>query len=221
MADVPVNTILADALKQAGVQVVETSPAVEPEVKAAEPQGGAFLAGDGRMMYKYTLDGQTVVLPKPIGDMSEEDFYRLPISLSDATAGRLPQTLTVKFRDPQWAGHWFNRKAQDGRRVSEAKALGYTPATRDDCEWVSHSLNDDDGAIIDNDLVLMKIHKAQLFLQYKGWMDTAKRLGGNPAYKQAAESVMGHSGGKVEHYFAKQAEKEFSGLGPVTQFQNA
>jgi hypothetical protein len=213
---------LDEALKQAGVIATKAAPVKEPEVKATTPEGGAFLAGDGRMMYKYHLDGQTVVLPKPIDQMSEEDFYQLPISLGDSQAGRLPQTLTVKFRDPQWAGHWFNRKAQDGRRISEAKALGYIPAKREDCEWVSHSLNDDDGAIIDNDLVLMKIHKAKLFLQYKSWMDIAKQKGGKDSYKSTAENVVGGSaGGKVEHYFTSQAEKEFSGLGPVAQYPTA
>ena len=209
------------ALKEAGVQTVESAPVKEVVEKDA-PEGGAFLASDGRMLYKYNIDGQKIILPKPIEKMSEEDFYQLPISISDTQAGRLPQNLTVKFRDPQWAGHWFNRKAQDGRRVSEAKALGYIPATRDDCEWVSHSLNDDDGAIIDNDLVLMKIHKAKLFLQYKQWMDTAKRLGGKDSYKQTAEGVLGgRAGGKVDHYFTPQAEKEYAGLGPVAHIPQA
>jgi hypothetical protein len=209
---------LAEALKEVGAATTEALPAnIETAPSTPEPQGGAFLAGDGRTLYKYKIDDQTVVLPKPIDKMTEEDFYSLPISLVDSQAGRVPQNLTVKFADPQWAGHWFNRKAQDGRRVSEAKALGYLPAKREDCEWVAHSVNDEDGAIIDNDLVLMKIHKAKLFLQYKVWMDTAKKLGGNASYKQTAENAVGgQGGGKVEHYFTPQATKEFSGLGAVT-----
>jgi hypothetical protein len=213
---------LDEALKTAGVQTVDALPAKEPTPEKPEPQGGAFLAGDGRMLYKYKLDDQTVILPKPIAQMSEEDFYALPIDLAFSQAGRLPQTLTVKFRDPQWAGHWFNRKAGEGRRVSEAKALGYVPAMRDDCEWVSHSLNDEDGAIIDNDLVLMKIHKAKLYMQYKQWMDIAKIKGGKASYKQTAEGVLGgRAGGKVDHYYTPQAEKEYSGLGPVTHLPTA
>jgi hypothetical protein len=213
---------LDEALNAAGVKTVETLPAKTPDAPKPEPQGGAYIHADGRTLYKYSLDGQTVILPKPLEQMSEEDFYQLPISLMDGQAGRLPQTLTVKFKDPQWAGHWFNRKAGDGRRVSEAKALGYVPASRDDCEWVAHSLNDEDGAIIDNDLVLMKIHKAKLYLQYKQWMDIARVKGGKASYLKTAEGALGAGGaGKVDHYFTPQAEKEYSGLGPVVQIPTA
>lgn len=212
---------LDEALKTAGVKTVDAIPAKTPDAPKAEPQGGAFLAGDGRMLYKYVIDDQTVILPKPIDQMSEEDFYSLPINPAGTMAGRLPQTLTVKFNDPQWAGHWFNRKAGEGRRVSEAKALGYIPAMREDCEWVAHSLNDEDGAIIDNDLVLMKIHKAKLYLQYKQWMDIARVKGGKTSYKQTAEGMVGISGGKVDHFFTPQAEKEFQGLGSVTHLPTA
>jgi hypothetical protein len=217
-----VSDQIEEALKNAGVKI--TSAATPPGKSPAkdEPQGGVFRSQDGRFLYKYTMeDGQTVVLPKPIAEMTEEDFYQLPISLGDPYAGRLPQTLTVKFKDPQWAGHWFNRKAGDGRRVSEAKSLGYVPAKREDCEWVAHSLNDQDGAIIDNDLVLMKIHKAKLFFQYKHWMDTARKLGGKDSYKQTAEGALGNGAGKVDHYFTPQAEKEFAGVGPVTNIPTA
>jgi hypothetical protein len=208
-----IDKLIADS----GVKVLDAAPSSAPKERKPEPQGGAFVASDGRTMFKYSIGEDTIVLPKPLEQMSEEDFYQLPISVGDPLSGRLPQTLTVKFRDPQWAGHWFNRKAQDGRRVSEARALGFIPATRDDVEWVAHSLNDADGAVIDNDLVLMKIHKAALFLKYKGWMDLAKAKGSLGAYKAEAEGNLGRSNGKVEHYFTKQAEREMSGLGPVVQ----
>jgi hypothetical protein len=212
---------LGEVLAEAGIKTVDALPAKEPEAKKEEPQGGAFMAGDGRMMYKYNWNGETIVTPKPLEQMTEQDFYDLPVSLIGAEAGRLPQNLTVKWRDPHIAGHWFNRKAADGRRVSEAHALGYVPAKREDCEWVSSSLNDEDGAIIDNDLVLMKISKAKLFLQYKRWMDIAKIKGGKDSYKQTAEGVLGATGGKVDHYFTAQATKEYSGLGQVTHIPTA
>jgi hypothetical protein len=211
---------LGEVLAEAGIKTVDAIPA-KPAEEPKEAKGGAFIAGDGRMMYKYTVDDQTIITPKPLDQLSEEDFYSLPISLAGAQAGRLPQNLTVKWRDPHIAGHWFNRKAADGRRVSEAMALGYVPAKREDCEWVSSSLNDEDGAIIDNDLVLMKISKAKLFLQYKQWMDLAKIKGGKNSYKQTAEGAVGATGGKVDHYFTPQAEKEYSGLGAVTHLPTA
>lgn len=206
-----------ELLTQAGVQVTNVVAPPEETPAKEEPQGGAFRSSDGRWLYKYVVGEDTIVLPKPLEQMSEEDFYSLPISMASSMPGRIPQNLTVKFKDPQWAGHWFNRKAQDGRRISEARALGFVPAKREDCEWIAHSLNDEDGAVMDNDLILMKIYKAKLFMQYKSWMDLARIKGGTKAYKQAGEGVVGNSGGKVGHFLTPQAEQEYQGLGPVTQ----
>ena len=187
---------------------------VSPQTVSA-PKGGAFMAGDGRTLYKYVVGGETVILPKPIEQMSEQDFYNYLPSDIQAEAGRLPQNLTVKFRDPQWAGHWFNRKANQGQRVKEARAMGFIPATTDDCDWVPSEVNENDGAIIDNDLVLMKIHKALLFRKYKTWMDIAAQKGGKDSYMATAQANVGGSE-KVSHYFTPQSN-EFSGVGPVTQ----
>jgi hypothetical protein len=181
-----------------------------------KPQDGAFLGGDGRMLYKYTLDGEVVILPKPIEKMTEQDFYNLPVNLADLSSGRLPQNLTVIFKDPQWAGHWFNCKARDGQRVNEARALGFIPAKVEDCELVAKNINDDDGCIREGDLILMKIHKAKLFRKYAQWMEMAKVLGGKSSYMSKAESQIGGAGdGKVGYYYTPQAS-EFSGVGPVT-----
>jgi hypothetical protein len=147
--------------------------------------------------------------------MSEQDFYdHLPFSFGGAESQRLPQNLSVKFKDPQWAGHWFNRKANYGQRVSEAKAMGFVPAKREDCDWVAHSINDEDGAIVDNDLVLMKVHKLRLMQRVKTWMDEAVRKGGKAAYMETAQNSAGSQ--KVSHYFTPQSN-EFSGIGAVTQ----
>src|ERR1700735_709400 len=134
-----------DLLSQVGVNT-PSAPLPAPETPTAQesaaPDGflGSFRGGDGRWLHKYKReDGNIVIFPKLLAEMTEEDFYALPISLLDGQAGRIPQTLTVKFRDPQWAGHWFQRKTQDGRRVSEARSMGYVPAKKEDCEWVSHS----------------------------------------------------------------------------------
>ena len=74
------------------------------------------------------LDGQKVVLPKKIEEMTEQDFFDMPISSMDTQLGRMPQDLSVKFKDPQWAGYWFNKKAKDGQRVGVARAMGFVPA---------------------------------------------------------------------------------------------
>jgi hypothetical protein len=221
MTTTNIDDLLADsgvvAEPASGASIAAEATAVE-----AKPEGtylGTFRADDGRWLHKYADSNSRsgyMILPKKVEDMSEEDFYAMPISLLDGQAGRIPQTLTVKFKDPQWAGRWFNRLAQNGRRVSEARALGYEPAHADDCEWLAHGTNDGDGAVIDNDLVLMKIHKAKLFLQYKEWMDLARVKGGQTSYKQEAENMVGGRGGdKVSHYLTPQATGEFHGLGPV------
>jgi hypothetical protein len=213
---VDAEALLAAATSQTVSAAPSGIPAHAPGAEKST-NDGAFLAGDGRMMYKYTVDGETIVTPKPMDKMTEEDFYRLPVTLADMAPGRLPQNLTVIFRDPQWAGHWFNRKARDGQRVNEAKALGFVPATRDDCESVMQNLNDEDGAIMDGDLVLFKIHKAKLYRKYAQWMEMARTLGGKSSYMNRAESQVGGAGdGKVGYFFTPQSN-EFSGVGPVTQ----
>src|ERR1700723_3462248 len=88
---------LGEVLAEAGIKTVDALPAKEPEPKKEEPQGGAFMAGHGRMMYKYQWNGEAIVTPKPLEQMTEQDFYDLPVSLIGAEAGRLPQNLTVKW----------------------------------------------------------------------------------------------------------------------------
>jgi len=211
-----------ELLKRA--QSASVSAAPQTGIPAHAPQSdvpngdGAFLGGDGRLLYRYTDDstGEVVILPKPLAQMKEQDWYSLPVSLADLSPGRLPQNLTVTARDPQWAFHWFNRKARDGQRVSEAKSLGFLPAHRDDCEMVSHSLNDEDGGVMDGDLVLMKIHKVKLYRKFAQWMEMAKVLGGKSSYLNKAESQIGGAGdGKVGYFFTPQSN-EPSGVGPVT-----
>jgi hypothetical protein len=210
-----VSAILA-AAQSATVPAAPTGLPAHATGPQDKQQGGAFMGSDGRMLYKYEIDGETVILPKPLDKMEEQDFYNLPITLADLAPGRLPQNLTVTFRDPQWGGHWFNRKAREGQRVNEARSLGFIPANRDDCEMVSSNLNDEDGAIMDGDLVLMKIHKAKLFRKYAQWMEMAKVLGGKASYMNKAESQIGGAGdGKVGYFFTPQSN-EPSGVGPVT-----
>ncbi len=219
------NTVSADELL-AGIagKTVDAAPqsvTAAPEgVKQPGVTSGAFLHkfedSSTATLYKYVIDGEVIVTPKPIEQMSIEDFDRSPFSLAASSANRIPQDLTVKFKDPQWAGQWFNRSAKDGRRIQIARTLGFVPAKIEDCEWVSHSLNDQDGAITDGDLVLFKIHKAKLLSFSKGHMDEARKMGNKDTYLQQAEgAVPGNNAGKVSHYFTNQAKTEFSGLGPV------
>ena len=202
-------------VKDAKVNVVSEPP---PQPDKKRPAAGMFKDQSGREMWRYELDGEMVILPKPLEKMTEEDFYRLPISLYDSMPGRVPQNLTVKFKDPQWAGYWFNKKAGSGARVSTARSLGYLPAKREDIEVMDAGLDDSNGAVEQHDLVLMKIHKFRLYSKYAEWIAKAKVLGGIESYKNRADAYVQQAGGdlhKGQYYLTPQAKNEYQGLGPV------
>lgn len=193
---------------------MESQTSLEPE-KLKHPN--AFQAGDGRTLYRYVVDGETFIFPKPEEEMQEQDFYNLALTSSDIVSGRLPQNLTVTFKDPQWAGHWFNKKAKDGARVSTARSLGFVPAKISDLAAYWGNLNDKDGAVEDFDLVLMKIHKSKLYMTQARYLAKAKKDGGIDAYKGKAEAGMNPANaGTHPYYHTPQATGEFTGVGPVT-----
>jgi len=208
--------MIAEAMKN--IKTVDALPQPQPVQAAPVPnQDGAFVGQGGKILYRYTVGGATYILPKPIGEMTEDDFYKSEIGTMKASPNQIPHDLYVKFKDPQWAGQWFNHKAGSGQRVGQAKSMGFVPAKAEDCEWYAPHLNDKDGALENGDLVLMKIHKAKLYSMFKRSMDDAKAKGGIMRYKEEAQ----HFGGvtdsnKMDYYHTPQAEREFQGLGPVT-----
>jgi hypothetical protein len=219
MPEQPKGIPIDELIRNHKVPTVATPPPVQNQTTPKPPNGAQFMGQDGKWYYRYEIQGEIHVLPKPIEQMSEQDFFNLPITLYDQQIGRLPQDLTVKFKDPQWAGYWFNRKARDGVRVGQGKALGFVPAKKEDLEWYAPHLNDEDGGLINYDLVLMKIHKAKLYgVFYKQAMDQAKMRGGIDRYKTEAENTVRQGGGdlgKAPYYITPQAKEEFQGLGPV------
>jgi hypothetical protein len=210
------DTLTVDQLlKRANVQTVSSPPARDAE--KAPPQNGAFMR-DGKMFYRYDMDGDIIVTHKPIEQMTEQDFYDAPIEMmQDNSSGRLPANLTVRFKDPQYVGHWFNKKAGGGARIGTAHALNFVPAKKEDLEWCSKHLLDTDGAIEQGgDLVLFKIHKAQLFKYFKQSLEKAKKLGGIEGYKNKAQSTLSPANmDRSPYYFGPQATQEFQGIGPV------
>jgi hypothetical protein len=206
-----------EALRQAEGRLKQVSArnAVDPE---AMKHPAAFMGQDGRTYYKYQPDGEQgeiIITPKPIEEMVEQDWYDMPISLFDGMAGRIPQNLTVTFKDPQWAGQWFNKKAGDGARVGVARALGFVPAKKQDLSSYFAGLNDRDGAVEQHDLVLMKIHKGKLYMKYAEWIALAKKRGSINGYKNMAENSMpsGRKPGLVGFHHTPQALTEIQGLG--------
>lgn len=178
----------------------------------------AFMAQDGRTLYRYKLDGddgEEFIFQKPIEEMEEQDYYNLPITYRDLQAGRLPQNLTVTFKDKQWAGHWFNKKAGDGARVGQARALGFVPAKKEDLESYFDGLIDTDGAVEQSDLVLFKIHKHKLYMKVAEYIAKAKHDGGIDGYREVAMSNVSRQVKRkdMDYYHSPAALTEFQGLG--------
>jgi hypothetical protein len=110
---------------------------------------------------------------KPIGEMTEQDFYRLPVVLNSRPQQAMTE-LHVVFKDPAYTGHWFNWKAKQPDRVAQAYMQGFTACTKDDVEACHIRTTDENGSLVYGDLVLMKIPKAILWGgYYKQNMDTA------------------------------------------------
>jgi hypothetical protein len=219
------ETVDVNQFLKSATDSISASSSAPPPVTAT-PEAPALDAQfrdskTGRWLYKYEVNGETIVLPKPIDQMSEQDFYDLPITLYESHPGRIPQNLTVTFKDPHWAGYWFNKSAKQAMRVATGRALGFIPAKKEDLEWYCLELSDADGAVEQHDIVLMKIHKAKLYLKYKEAIDLAKIKGGIAGYKQQAESFAQQAGVDIQnapYYHTKQAEQEFQGLGPVKNY---
>lgn len=206
-----------DALR---MQVQSLSELLENRTKPAPLLGSPKIVvlEDGRRMYQYEAEGHTTILPKPVEECTEQDYFSLmPFSMMDIEHNRIPQNLTVVGKDPQYAFHWFNKKNKSGARVGEGRAMGFMPAKIEDLKWVSSHLNDKDGAVEQDDLILMKIHKAVLFARAKHWMDTAAFRGSVNGYKdQAATMVSPGNQGRVKFDVKDVATNEMQGLGPVS-----
>jgi hypothetical protein len=219
----PQNPVTVDQLlKDANVPVVSSAPVNASKPPESIPQGAVLRDKSGRMMYRYEVDGNIVLLPKPVEQMKEQDYYDLPITLYDNQPGRIPQNLAVVFKDPQWAGHWFNKRAKEGLRVAEARSLGFQPAKKEDLDKYYLELNDKDGAIEQGDLVLMKTSKVNLYMRYKQSMDKALQAGGVSGYKNKANEMLNPANRAQEpFYVAEQAKKEFQGAGPLFNIDQA
>ena len=102
-------------------------------------------------------------------------------------------------------------------RINELRSQGFVPAKKEDLEFVAVDTNDQDGAVIQNDVILMKIHKAKLFARYKNWMDIARKRGGSEQYRQIAAANASNQ--NLSFYLTPQAKNEFQGIGPVQNMQ--
>lgn len=117
----------------------------------------------------FTKDEATLAFEKasgkPVGQMTEQDFYRLPVVLSSRNTQNMTE-LHVVFKDPSMTGHWFNWKAKQPDRVAQAFMQGFTACTHEDIDACHIKTTDSNGSLVYGDLVLMKIPKAQLWGGY-------------------------------------------------------
>lgn len=111
---------------------------------------------------------------KPVSEMTEADFYRIPVKLMARNRAAMTE-LNVVFKDPNMTGHWFNVKHKDGMRVSQAYMQGFTACTKEDVEFSHSKTTDENGSLVMGDLVLLKISKAAKWGgMYKDNIDKAK-----------------------------------------------
>jgi hypothetical protein len=110
---------------------------------------------------------------KSIGEMTEEDFYKVPIRLM-AQDVRYSTELSVIMKDPSMTCRWFNREHKHGANVQRARFQGYTPCTKEDVELCHATTSDDHGALVIGDLVLMKMSKVRHFSKLRENADKAK-----------------------------------------------
>jgi hypothetical protein len=110
---------------------------------------------------------------KSIGDLTQDEFDRIPIKLSARTTQGMTE-LSVIFKDPSMTGHWFNRKAKEGLRVQQAYMQGFTACTKADVEMCHATTSDENGSLVQGDLVLLKIPKIVLWSRQKDYQETAK-----------------------------------------------
>jgi hypothetical protein len=188
---------------------------------SAEFNDGDEISGqDGKTWYRYHVDNETLVLRKRMEEMTDEDWLATPISLQNVQTNRIPQELTVRFRDPQWAGRWFNKSAKDGTRINQARYMGFIPAKKEDLEWVFNStgINDGDGAVEQGDLVLFKIHKAKLAAMLQKNFQESLNRGKPSSYLSNAEGgvmVPDNHQNHVGFSLSQHAMTEKQGVGPV------
>lgn len=191
------------------------------QTAAADFEDGDEVKGqDGKVWYRYHVDNEVQLLRKRMEEMTDEDWLHTEITLKDVQQNRIPQELTVRFRDPQWAGRWFNKSAKDGARVNQASYMGFVPAKKEDLEWYFNSanVNDGDGAVVQGDLVLFKIHKAKLAAMLQRNFEEARMRGTRDKYLSAAEGGLMVPDNHRDHVgftLTSHAMNETQGVGPV------
>lgn len=151
--------------------------------------------------------------------------------LTDAVVAvdmQMPSYLDVKPKDPIWAFRWVNRKhdstgkletkegsnekLEGGNRYEQFKSNNWCNVTPDECAGKLDSrLKYQDGAIVYQDVILMKINKATLFGIYKSNLIKANRTFSDSEVRKAAAnkaqselvSNMGNVGVKRNEYQGK------------------
>jgi len=127
---------------------------------------------------------------------------------------QLPKHLDIKLKDPAWSPRWvqFKHSTATGNRFDECVAMGFIKAVPEDIlgSLDYTKLVKQDGGIVCNDVVLMKIHKSKLLPILKGNLIKANRFANakeraaaalKEARKSAAEGVGSNPHGRKLRFF--------------------
>lgn len=129
---------------------------------------------------------------KPMGELTEEEFMRIPVKL--AIANKYANTeLHVVFKDDTMTGAWINRLHNKGQLVNRAFNAGFSACTQEDVLICSTNTTDERGSLVSGDLVLLKIPKIILWSRRKQEQETAKARVNRAYQDPKAASLNGDS----------------------------
>jgi hypothetical protein len=138
------------------------------------------------------------VTGKSIGNITEEDFYRVPINFV-AQNTMYSTELSVIMKDPAMTCRWFNKNHRDGAMVQQALYRGYQPCTKEDVELCHATASDVNGALVMGDLVLLKMSKVRHFSALKKNAETAKYNVSQQMSKPFSVKVPGTDNGELSN----------------------
>jgi hypothetical protein len=163
--------------------------------RIANPDKGPSAESDNLAVVTKELESVT---GKTIGEMTEADFYNVPIKLI-AQSQMYSTELTVQMKDPSMACRWFNKDHKGGAMVQQAIYRGYQPCTKDDVEYSHATATDERGAITMGDLVLLKMSKIRHFSMYKDNAEKAKYRVSQQLSKPFGAHVPGTDNGSLNN----------------------
>lgn len=162
------NTIISN--KTMGNQAVKAAPVVDDTLDSLlQNKNNVTTVGAGQIVDLSTMTEEEALL----SDMIEAR----PTMMSDA--------LDIRIKRSEYAYRWFQFKAADGLRLSQALNSGWTKAYKEDAEPLNTNLLTSDG-IVSGDVILLKMRKDQYYGILKNNVITALERGTRSGISSAA-----------------------------------